>query len=112
MDALLIFVGVLLGLILWTRVAAWTIGAMSLRKEGAKMATVDESSAKKILYPMVGWWWLIVGSILAYLVIRSTPDGRFGWIWFFAGMALTPLLVLTNFFFVARRIKVRKTEAK
>lgn len=72
MDALLIFVGVLLGLILWTRVAAWTIGAMSLRKEGAKMATVDESSAKKILYPMVGWWWLIVGSILAYLVIRST----------------------------------------
>jgi len=95
---LLAVVGILVGLMAWSRVAMWTIGAWGLRKDRAAMMNPDTRSAAKIFFSLMGGWILVFGAVLSYLLV-STDLKRSGWVWFFGGMALTPFLTLMTFLF-------------
>jgi F0F1-type ATP synthase membrane subunit c/vacuolar-type H+-ATPase subunit K len=107
MGMLLVGGGVFAGLIIWQKVVAWTIGKLGLRKDTAALAK-DPKAATRIFLSLMAGWWMVVGLAILALVVTNDQQGPSGWLWFFIGMTLTPLLVGINYFSYLHRFNRRK----
>jgi cell division protein FtsW (lipid II flippase) len=107
MGVLLVVGGVFAGLIIWQKVAAWTIGILGVRNDTAALAK-DPKAATRSFYSLMAGWWLVVGIVILFLVVNDDHDRPSGWLWFFIGVSLTPFLVGINYFSYLRRLNRRK----
>jgi hypothetical protein len=103
----LALLGMLAGLLLWSRIVKTVVGILAIRNDVVTMLN-DFQKVKKLLIGLcvASSAWAIAFVALAVHFAEPSTSGV-GWAWFFGGVATTPLLILPNVLKVTRKIKVR-----
>src|SRR6185503_591130 len=104
---LLVFPGLMAGLLVWTRIGHLFLAIVSVRR-GTNPPAVKEPAPleKQLLLALfvIGSWAVAFGGVSFYLREHSQSVG---WFWFFLGMAATPCVILPTVWRVWQRARGR-----
>ena len=108
-SPLLMFAGLGTGVLLWSRIAAWMIGARNRAHLAGQDSNASNLNSGELLGVLlrIGAVWLallISASIFAFRLSASAAN----WLWFFGGALLALCLIIGNAFATQRRVARRR----
>ena len=110
-TSLLAFVGAMAGLMLWSLIVKIFFGVLAAVRKTDLGAVFGELTPQKIrkllaLLLLASCVWASTFALLAIHFMPPNTSGL-GWVWFFGGMASTPLFIWVTTLKAVRKIKQR-----
>ncbi len=111
-DLPLALLGAMAGAIVWSVIAKILLGIFAAAKGASLNAILGDVADQKIrkivaILSVASCVWISVFGSVATHFIRPTPSG-FGSVWFFGGVAITPLFIWLPVLKVALKIEKNK----
>jgi hypothetical protein len=108
------FAGIVAGILLWSRLVRYLYLFFPSGKSSTRATQGDDLTDRTLRTFLT---YLFAGScvwicIFVTLAIHFTPPNisGIGWVWFFSGMATTPLFIWVTTLKVVRKLKKRKVQ--